>query len=515
MKIERTKNAERNIVWGLVNKIVGLLLPFICRAAIIRIFGMNYLGLNSLFTSILTVLNLSELGFGSAIVFFMYKAVAQDDNDTINALMHFYKIVYRIIGLIVLTLGLVLLPFLRYFIKKDIPTDLNLYIVYLITLAGTVVTYFLYAYKNCILEAYQRKDVILNVNTIVAIVERILQLIVIFITHNYYLYLAVTVATNVTNNIIIAVIVKKRYPQFTAEGKLNAGKKKNIIQKIKGLFLYRIGHVIIGPADNIVISAFLGLTIAGMYGNYYFVVMMVCAFIDIYYNAIRAGVGNSIAVESVEKNYEDFKLLQFLQNWGIGWCSICLLCLFQDFINIYVGKDALFDYGVVACFVGYFFAMKSQDVVYLYKDAGGMWEHDKWRPLTGGLINLCLNILLTKFIGVYGVLVASIFVLTVVYLPWSPKALFRDYFKYSLKEYYWMLLKGLLMMVLMGVPTFVACYFLSFENALLSLMVKAILCVVLPNAIFVLMNIRNPYLKRTIKKVKSIIGGRKIKNALH
>lgn len=505
MKTERTKNAARNMVWGLVNKIVGLLLPFICRAAIIRIFGMNYLGLNSLFTSILTVLNLAELGFGSAVVFFMYKAVAEDDNDTINALMRFYKMVYRVIGAVVLAIGLALMPFLQYFIKKDIPDDLNLYIVYLITLAGTCVTYFLYAYKNCILEAYQRKDVLFKVNTVVAIVERILQLIFIFITQNYYLYLLVTVLANAANNIVAAIIVKKKYPQITERGTLKPEDRKNIIQKIKGLFLYRIGHVIIGPADNIVISAFLGLTVAGMYGNYYFVVTMVCAFIDIYYNAIRAGIGNSIAVETTEKNYEDFKLLQFLQNWGIGWCSICMLCLFQDFIKLYAGENTLFAYGVVACFVGYFFAMKSQDVVYLYKDAGGMWEHDKWRPLTGGLVNLCLNIVLTQFIGVYGVLVASIFVLTAVYLPWSPKALFRDYFKRSLKEYYWMLLKGLLVTIVMGAPTLLACYCLSFENIFLSLIIKAVLCVVLPNGIFILINIRNPYLKRTAKKIKGMM----------
>jgi hypothetical protein len=313
----------------------------------------------------------------------------------------------------------------------------------------------------------------------------------------------------VANNIIVALIVKKRYPQFTAKGKVRDAEKKGIIQKIKSLFLYRIGHVIIGPVDNIVISAFLGLTIAGMYGNYYFVVAMVCGFIDIYYHALRAGIGNSIAVETVEKNYEDFKLLQFLQNWGIGWCSICLLCLFQDFMLIYAGEDSLFSYGVVACFAAYFFAMKSQDVVYLYKDAGGMWEYDKWRPLTGGLINLCLNIMLTQFIGVYGVLVASIFVLTVIYLPWAPKALFRDYFKRSLKEYYLMLLKGLVMTILMGAPTLLACYYLSIENMVVSLMIKAMLCVFIPNVIFILINIRSSYLSRTIKKIKSIVGGRK------
>ena len=429
MKIDRTRNATRNVFWGLVNKIVGMLLPFICRAAIIRIFGINYLGLNSLFSSILNVLNLAELGFGSAVVFFMYKAVAEDDEKRICALMNYYKRVYRIIGTVVLVCGLALLPFLKLLIKSDIPEELNLYVVYLLTLASTVVTYFLFAYKNCILEAYQRKDVVLNVYTAVAIVERILQLIFIFITKNYYLYIAVTVLTNIANNIIIAAIVKKRYPQYDAHGALSDDEKKDIGNKIRGLFLYKIGHVIIGPADNIVISAVLGLTVAGMYGNYYFVVTLVCAFIDIYYNAIKAGIGNSIVVESVEKNYEDFKWMQFLQTWGIGWCAICMLCLFQDFIFLYSGKETLFDYGVVICIVGYFVTMKIQDVVYLYKDAGGMWDYDKYRPLTGGLVNLALNIMLVHFIGIYGVVIASIFVLTAIYLPWSPRALFHKYFK--------------------------------------------------------------------------------------
>ena len=191
MRIERTKNATRNIAVGMVLKIYQLFVPFIIRTVMIHMLGMEYLGLNSLFTSILQVLNLAELGVGSAMVFSMYKPIAEDDSATINDLMKLYQIYYRIIGAIILVVGVVLTPFIPKLIKSDIPQGMNIYILYFLNLVATVLSYWLFAYKNCLLTAHQRNDVISKVTIASNTVMYLGQILVLVLLKNYYVYLII------------------------------------------------------------------------------------------------------------------------------------------------------------------------------------------------------------------------------------------------------------------------------------------------------------------------------------
>ena len=160
MRLAKTKNAVRNIFFGAVFKIITLLGPFIIRTMILWIMGSEYIGLNSLFTSILSFLSLAELGVGSALVYSMYKPIAEDDQDMICALLNLYRKMYRIIGMIILGVGLLLLPFLNKLVKGEAPADVNLYILYLIYLFNTVISYVMFAYKQSLLTAFQRSDII-------------------------------------------------------------------------------------------------------------------------------------------------------------------------------------------------------------------------------------------------------------------------------------------------------------------------------------------------------------------
>lgn len=465
---------------------------------------MNYLGLNSLFTSVLNTLNMAELGFGGAVVFFLYKALAEDDYDRVSALMNYYKKIYRVIGAIITVCGLALLPFLNVIIKSDVPEEINIYVLYLLSLCSTVSTYFLFAYKNCILDALQRKDVISNVNSILLIIERALQIFFIFVLKNYYLYVFVTTLTNIANNLVLACVVRKKYPQFEAKGELSKDVKKGINTKVRGLFMYKVGNVVLGSADNIVMSAFLGLTITGMFGNYYYIITTLFAFLGIYYNSIRAGIGNSIVTESVEKNLKDFKFLQFLQNWIVGWCTTCLFCIFQDFVTMYAGEEYLFDMSFVLCICVYFFVWKIQDVVHVFKEASGMWDKDKYRPLIGALINLIVNIVLVQFIGVYGILLSTIAVFVVIDLPWASQALFREYFGVKKAVYYRLLIEGTVCMVIMCATTYFVCSFINY-GGVIGIAIKGAICCVVPNVIYVLLNIRKKEFQIFLSKMKTII----------
>ena len=207
--MDRTKNATRNIIFGLVLKTYQIIVPFLMRTAMIYFMGVQYLGLNSLFTSILQVLNLAELGVGSAMIYSMYRPIAEDDNKTICALMKLYRTYYRIIGLIIAIVGCLLTPFIPKLISGEIPNDVNIYILYWLNLAATVLSYWLYAYKNSILQANQRTDVVSKVTLITNTVQYILQILVLWFFKNYYLYVIVMLATQAVTNIFTAIVADK------------------------------------------------------------------------------------------------------------------------------------------------------------------------------------------------------------------------------------------------------------------------------------------------------------------
>ena len=236
MKIERTKNATRNIIFGVILKAYQIAVPFLMRTAMIYLMGVQYLGLNSLFTSILQVLNLAELGVGSAMIYSMYKPIAEDDNATICALMKLYRTYYRVIGLVIAVIGCILTPFIPTLISGDIPNGLNIYILYLLNLGATVLSYWLYAYKNSILQAHQRTDVVSKVTLVTSTIQYALQLLVLWAFRNYYLYVIVMLATQAVTNIATAVVADKLYPQFKPKSALPKHDVQKINRRIRDLF---------------------------------------------------------------------------------------------------------------------------------------------------------------------------------------------------------------------------------------------------------------------------------------
>lgn len=505
MRLERSKNTSNNIKWGIIYRFSGILIPFVCKAAIIRIFGVNYLGLNSLFTSIFTALNMAELGFSSAVVYFLYRAVAEDDTIRIRELLNYYKWVYNIVGLIILLAGLSLMPFLKYMIKKDIPGDINIYVIYLISLSSTVLSYLLFAYKTCILTAYQRSSVVFAIHSVVLVAESLLQIFAIFKLRNYYIYQGITVLSNVANNLLVNRYVKKYYPELVPQGKLAKDVRKQITTMVKSLFYYKLGSTVVHSADSIVISTYFGLTVSGIYGNYYYVVNLLFGLLTVYYTSFRAGLGNSIAMDSVEKNYRTFDVLQLLQCWIIGWCTVCMLCLYQDFITIYAGRENLLSIGHVVCMCAYFFTWKIQDVAYVFKEACGLWTADRFRPLIGAFVNLTLNIVSIRFIGLYGVILSTVAVACTIDLVWSPKALFQQYFMKERKRYYLTLLENLGVTIIMAVPTYLLSGLIQTDSAIKNMVLKMILCVTVPNLIFILLNFRRWEFKAVMRRLGNIL----------
>lgn len=503
MKLERKKNSVRNIKFGFINKIITLLFPFVMRTALIYTMGTKYLGLSSLFTSILQVLSLSELGVGSAMVFELYDPIAKNDTDRICKLQNLYKIIYRIIGSVILVFGLCMLPFLNIFIEGDIPSDINIYALYLLYLLNSSVSYLLFSYKSTLLTAYQRRDIISNIGTISHVLLYVIQLFCLFNFHNYYMYVIWLPIFTIVENLITAIYVKKKYNMYPPKGKVNKKEIKEIFIKVKDLFGHKLSMVVTNSVDTIVISTFLGLNMVTIYNNYYYLMSAVSGILDILYQGILAGIGNSIASETKEKNINDFKKFTFINSWIIGWCATCFICLYQPMIELWMGKELMLSFSSVILLGIYFWIWKIRQNILLYKDAAGMWDVDRKKPYVEIIVNLIVNIILVNLIGINGVIISTILSMLIVSLPWETRALFNNYLKDNIKEYYKNLLQSGIITVLACVVTFFLCSFIR-QNGIISFIFKCIVCVIVPNIIFWIVYRKNNYFKETVKMAKNI-----------
>lgn len=471
------------MIWGVVNRSLSVLLPFLTRTVLIKFLGAQYLGLGSLFSSILMVLSLTELGFGSAIVFSMYKPIVQNDTKTICALMNTYKKIYHIVGAIILVAGLITAPFIPYLIKSDYPANLNIYVVYLIYLGNTVLSYFLFAYKNAVFSAYQREDYISKFESISVAFLNILQVVMVVVFHNFYTYVLIIPLATLIRNVLIARTAKRKFPNIVCVGQISEEMKKSIKKRITGLLSFKIYGVVFTSVDTIVISAFIGLTPLAIYNNYYYIQTSLIGFLSILTLSITAGIGHKMVTHSVEDNYRDMKNLVFVNAWLSSWCSVCLLCLYQHFIRWWVGDKLMLPLSSMVLMVVYFFFPRVSTITFTYREAAGLWWEDRLRPLIATAANLVINLILVNIIGLNGVLISTIVCSLAINIPWGSHILFRNYFKKSPKEYFLLLAFYTVITAVVGGLTLLACSLLPGEG-LLALLGKAAICLVVPNGLF-------------------------------
>lgn len=506
MKFDRTLNTQKNVFSGIIYRVVSLIVPFIIRTLIIQKLGIEYLGLSSLFVSILQILNLTELGFGSAIVYTMYKPIARDDMDKIGSILYFYKRVYKILGSIIFIFGLLILPFLRYLINDFdmLVLNVNIYVVFLIYLINTTVTYFFFAYKKSLLMAFHKNSLLNLANLVSHIILYSLQIMAIFIFDSFYLYVILLPIFTVLDNLIINYITNKMFPDILNSKKLSLEEVQQIKHKIKALAGHKIGAVVLVSFDNIVISAFLNLTILTVYNNYYYVISALVGFINIGFNSILAGLGNSLETESRNKNYTIFKELNYINAWIVSFCTVSLLILYQPFMFLWMGEDLMFSYKIIILLGIYFYFWQIRVIGLGFKDAAGMWSKDFWKPYIGVFVNLVINIILVLWIGLSGVLLTTIFVMVFIYFPIETYVLYKWLFKRNCIGY---LKNQLLYLTITIISSLTSIYIASFidDSSIKSFIIKIFICLVIPNIIFLIMSFKTEGFILVLKRIKIVI----------
>ncbi len=485
--MNRTRNAGRNMFFGLLLNLYRTLIPFVIRTVMIWKLGEEYTGLNGLFSSLLQLLSLAELGVGAAMVYSMYRPVAEGDQARICALLGLYRRYYRRIGLFILGLGAALTPAVPRLIHGDLPGDMNIYVLYLLSLMSTVVSYWLFAYRTSLLTVHQRTDLASKLEIVSKTVQVILQLYVLIVLENYYLFLAAEILSKIILNLMTGWLTRRLYPSFKPAGSLAREEEKAVNLRIRDLFSSRFAAKVTEEADAIVISAFLGLVALARYQNYFLVMAAVIRIFEVIFSSVMSGLGNSLILEAEEKNYRNLQKFTFLFLWLLAFASPCFLCLYQPFIRLWLGEGALMPMALVFCLTIYFFIYEVNRLLNTFKDAAGLWREDKWRPLTSALVNIVLNLATVRIWGLYGVILSTVAAFGLVEIPWLLRNLFRYLFQPFRRGSY---SRELLGYMASSLAVTLACGFVSrliyarLAHPLQQLLAGLLVCLLLPAAAY-------------------------------
>jgi O-antigen/teichoic acid export membrane protein len=480
----RTLNSVKNIIASTIASVVTILIGLIVQKVFIDHLNIEYLGINGLFTNIVSMLGIVELGIGLAIVYSLYKPIANSDIPTVKSLMQFYKKSYRVVALIVAAIGLAIMPFLELVTGKvSIPENISF--IYLLFLLDVILSYLL-AYKRSMLYADQKNYIVNSVHTGYTIAVNILQMLVLIFTANFILYLVIKIIMRIIENIVLNTIADKRYPFLKEKDvlPLDATIKKDIFTKIKALFFHKIGSFIVLGSDNIIISTFLGVAVVGLYANYLLVITAIGTLVSQVFSAITASVGHLLVTSSPDKSHEVYKRVRFANFWLAAFVSIGLLVSMDSFVKVWIGEQFILPLGVLVALAINLYLNLFRSALGSFKEAAAIFHEDRFIPIVESAVNIVAAIVLLHFFGLAGVFMGTICSNFVLHLFSYPRYVYTKLFKRSYVEYYKEFGSYLIVALLVGAITFGISRMVIVDNSILQLATNVAISLVVPNVLF-------------------------------
>lgn len=496
------ESTAKNVKFTVLSELVLAGLKFVSRRVFVLLLGKEYLGLNGLFTDILSMLSLAELGFGVSITYSLYGPVAREDRELIKSLIRLYRRIYQGVSLVVLAVGVSLTPFLPFFVR-EMPADIpNISLIYILNVVNASVSY-LFTYKSTLLYVYQKKYIDGMIRAIVTLFATVVQIVTLMLTGNYVYYLYLSIGATLIQNIVISIKVDKRYPYLKEKkvSPLPGTILQDIRRNVSAMILHRIGSVAVFGTDNFLIAKFVGIVTTGLYSNY----MMIRGFLNVVINALFSGItpvmGKLNATETKVQKQEAFRRLNFFAAWLLGWMSICLFWLYDPFIHIWLGGGYLLPRPVVFLIVVNFYVTGMRIPVANTRSAMGLFWDERYKAILEALANLIVSVILAKRWGILGI-VAGTLISTVAFPFWiEPTGLYRYGLKQSSSEYFRHYFLRLLVTVFVGILTGILCG--GTGGTVLGFFVKGVICLCVPNIVFLAVYRRTPeflFLKSLIGK---------------
>lgn len=504
MSKTRTENVAKNVILSSLFQIIAYVIGFVSRTIFIKILGEEYLGLNGVFTNVLTLLSFAELGIGSAIVYSMYKPLATNNSDKLKELIAFYKKIYLLVGMIIIIGGIILIPFLDFFIKSTPNINENIIIIYLIFVINSAISYF-FSYRTSIISADQKNYLIIIYNKVFHIIRVIVQIIIILVWHNYYLYLLTETICTLLANYLLTRKSKKMYPELIdlKNHELPKEEKKEIFKNIKSLIIYKVGGVILNGTDNLIISRYLGLAVAGLYSNYQLLTNAVVEVVGQVTNSFTASIGNMNSIETKEHKEEVFYKILYFTYILFGFCSIELIIMLNDFVRIWIGEQYLLNSLTVIMIVGSIYINGVQYASFSFRNTLGLFKEAILVPILAVIINIVLSIILAKKVGLWGIFAATIVARFFSAGIIDPLVVYKHEFKKNPLIYY---IKYFTYLLLVFVSLYITSNIVKYIQAtnILLIFIKAIVTGVISLSLLILFTFKTKEFKGLVYNFKNL-----------
>ena len=508
----RTKKTYKNMIFGIISRIISLILSFVSRTVFIYYLGKEYLGINGLYTEILNIISVAELGFGTTFTFFLYKPVSENNEEKIKQLVQLLKKIYNYIALIIATIGLLIIPFLPYIIKGAESLEYrDLILYYLFFLINTVINYFV-TYKYVFINARMENYYVTILEIITNFIIIVFQFLAIIIFKNYYAYLIIRTFFLVISKIFISIYINKLYPILKEKSnkQIESKDKKIIFKEVRSLALQNISSVAIHSTDNILISMLSGLGIigVGLVSNYNLIITSVTSFITIILTALTPVFGNIVAISSQDHYREIFYEANFLDFWLYGFVSIAFFILIPPFITLWIGADYLIDNVsffliIINCY------LQGQSTIYNNaRMAKGSYFKDKWVSLIQAILNLLISIIAAKKFGLVGIYIGTI-VSRLFFFIVRPIKTYKFLFGNSSKEYFLCSLKYFLIVIFAGFITFIITNLILKQLTIFTFILATFVTALLPNIIIFIFNFKSINFRNLIKRIKLLFINRR------
>lgn len=501
----RVKNAVINVIAGGLGTLIIGVLQFVGRIVFIRFLSDDYLGISSLFTNILSVLSLAELGLGTAIGYSLYQPLMERDEEKIRAIMSFLKKAYFLIGFFILMAGMILLPFLPYLVNTTTEVA-NLNLIYILYLLQSVSSYWFWAYKSILLQADQKNYLIKLYQVITNSVVIVIQILILVINHNFLLYSIVGLTANVFTNILAARTVDQKYSYICEKESTRLGQadKKLILKNVLGMSIFRINMTVGNSTDNLLISAFINVRIVALYGNYQIVIMGISQVAMQLFEGVTASVGNLFVDDSNNNNMFVFQCVQLLCYWIYSFLGIGILVLVNPVIQFCFGSERLLTDEIVILQVIYFMMNGFQRTSFIYRNACGLFWQGKMRPLFTAILNLILSVLWVRQYGLMGVILGTIVSWFMTTWWYDPLVVYKYVFHKPILSYFLGYIKATALTVVLAAMV-VKISLLIPVQGMVQFLLKILLVLVIPNLGYYFIYRKTDEFKYLVEIVKNML----------
>lgn len=480
----RTEYSLINICVGFAGYFFNTFIGFVCRMVFVRVLPPAYLGLSGLFSNILSMLSLAELGIGTAIVYALYKPIAERDEEKIAVLVQFYGKAYRIIGVVVAVVGVAIMPFLDFLIKEQPSISGNIRVIYFIYLFNTASTYF-FSYRSSVLSAAQKNYLVLGVSYLTTSVQSVIQIVLLLLTKNYFVYLIVQIMGTWSYNIIVSLLAKKEYPCIVAKTnkKLPTSEIKELTKNVKSLTIMRLSEFLVNGIDNIIITYFNGLITVGAASNYTLLSGTLSSLTNQVFNSLTASIGNYNAIESEERKRKFFYILNMANFWIFGWATIGIFLVSSDLVELFFGNRYVLPMSIPFILALNFYLVTMQSAITAYRNTLGLFYYGRYILIFTAGLNLCFSMILGKIYGLFGIYLATAIARLLTNNWYMPYVLFKHGLKLNPGQYFKKYLYYGIILVVAGGSSYYVCSLLHF-NIFVNVVLKIIICSVITNFIF-------------------------------